>query len=69
MQISDLRTVSSGKHLKFKVDNIDAIGFGMGDKISLLKSGQLVDLVYNLELDVYSGFEKVQLKVKDIKIK
>lgn len=68
MQVSDIRTVGNGKHLKGKADGIDFIAFGMGNLIGLLKSGQLVDLAYNLELDTYNGFEKLQLKVKDILI-
>ncbi|MDD5415619.1 MAG: single-stranded-DNA-specific exonuclease RecJ [Candidatus Daviesbacteria bacterium] len=81
MQVSDIRTVGEGKHLKFKVspsvilsgaqrsegsNAIDAIAFGMGDWVNLLKSGQMLNLAYNLELDTYNGNDKVQLKVKDI---
>lgn len=83
MRVSDLRTVGEGKHLKFKVsfsvilsgaqrsegsNAIDAIAFGMGEWMNLLKFGQLIDLAYNLELDTYNGNEKLQLKVKDIKL-
>lgn len=77
LRVSDIRTVGEGKHLKFKVDdsewsrgtgNIDAIAFGMGSMENLLRNGQLVDLAYNLEINRYNGSEKLQLKVKDIKI-
>lgn len=83
MQISDIRTVGEGKHLKFKAspsvilsgaqrseesNSIDAIAFGMGEMADVLRSGQIIDMAYNLELDTYSGNEKLQLKVKDIKI-
>lgn len=68
MRVSDIRTVGEGKHLKFKADDIDAIAFGMGELSGSLTTGQLIDLAYNLELNVYNGFEKIQLKVKDIKI-
>lgn len=64
--ISDVRTVGEGKHLKFKIDDINAIAFGMGELISSLKSNQIVNIAYNLELDTYNGFEKLQLKIKDI---
>lgn len=67
MRISDIRTVGAGKHLKFKADGIDAIAFGMGEQVHLLRSDQTVDLAYNLELDTYNGNDKLQLKVKDIK--
>lgn len=69
MQVSDMRTVGNGKHLKFKTaGSIDAIAFGMGEWVNLLRNGQTVDLAYNLELDTYNGNNKLQLKVKDIKI-
>ena len=73
IQVSDSRTISQGKHLKFKVVDpersegpIDAIAFGMGDLVNILQNSQLIDIAYNLELDSYNGFEKLQLKVKDI---
>ncbi len=67
MQISDIRTVGNGKHLKFKVDGIDAIAFGMGQQAISLKNGQQIDLAFYLEIDNYNGFEKLQLRIKDMK--
>lgn len=67
MQISDIRTVGNGKHLKFKAERIDAIAFSKGELATILQNGQLIDLAYSLEVDSYNGFEKLQLKVKDIK--
>lgn len=67
MQISDIRTVGNDKHLKGKAEEVDFIAFGMGELVTLLRSGQTVDLAYNLELDTYNGNNKLQLKVKDIK--
>ena len=54
--------------MKFTADGLDAIGFGMGDLQGMLTNGQIVDLAYTLEIDNYNGFEKLQLKVKDIKM-
>lgn len=68
MEASDIRTVGNGKHLKFKANNIDAIAFGMGNLIDILQNGQLISLAFTPELDTYNGFEKLQLKVKDIRI-
>lgn len=81
MRISDIRTVGNGKHLKFKVSSpvilsgakrsegsIDCIAFVMGEQEKFLQNGQLVDLAYNLEIDNYNGNDKLQLKVKDIRI-
>lgn len=77
-QISDIRTVGEGKHLKFKVTSprhpelasgsIDCIAFGVGELANSLDNGQSVDLAFTLDLDAYNGFEKIQLKVKDVRI-
>lgn len=69
MQVSDIRTVGEGKHLKFKVDGLDAIAFGMGKLQTMLTNGQMVDVVYTPEIDTYNSFEKIQLKVKDFVVK
>lgn len=67
MQVSDVRVVGQGKHLKFKADNIDAIAFGLGNLAESLQNGQIVDLAFTPEIDNYNDFEKLQLKVKDIR--
>ncbi|MBI2337790.1 DHH family phosphoesterase [Candidatus Daviesbacteria bacterium] len=67
MKVSDIRTVGNGKHLKFKVDFLDAIAFGMGGQVDLLRSAQTADLAFTLELDTYNGNNKLQLKIKDIR--
>lgn len=68
MKISDVRTLSAGKHLKFRADGIDAIAFNMGELETFLKSGQLIDLAYNLEINKFNGNELLQLKIKDIQL-
>jgi single-stranded-DNA-specific exonuclease len=68
LKVSDIRTVGGGKHLKFKAEGIDAIAFGMGEWSEILKSGQLINLAYFLEINKFNGQEILQLKVKDIKI-
>ncbi|MBI2597274.1 single-stranded-DNA-specific exonuclease RecJ [Candidatus Daviesbacteria bacterium] len=68
MKVSNIRTVGNGKHLKFKVEGIDAIAFNMGEWITLLKADQLINLAYYLEINRFNGLENLQLKVKDIQI-
>ncbi len=77
MELSDLRTVGDGKHLKGKVvdpersygtGRIDFIAFSMGNMLNILKNGQLVNIAYNIEIDRYNGAEKLQLKVRDLTI-
>ncbi|HLC87695.1 MAG TPA: single-stranded-DNA-specific exonuclease RecJ [Patescibacteria group bacterium] len=68
LKVSDIRTLSGGKHLKFKADGIDAIAFNMGELESFLQSGQIINLAYNLELNKFNGAENLQFKVKDIQL-
>ena len=67
-KLSDLRTVGDGKHLKGKVDNVDFIGFSMGNMEKVLENGQYVGVAYTLDIDRFQGAEKLQFKVKDIKV-
>lgn len=67
MRLSDVRTVGEGRHLKGKADGVDFIAFNQGHLLNVLKNGQLINLAYNLEIDRFGGYEKLQLKIKDIK--
>lgn len=79
LRIVDMRTVGNNdKHLKLKLDDprtkrieevpaLDGIGFGMGAFASQIKVGDLVDLAYTLEKNVWNEEERLELKIKDIK--
>lgn len=68
LKVSDIRTLSNGKHLKFKADGIDAIAFNMGELESFVHSGQIINLAYTLEINKFNGNENLQFKVKDIQL-
>lgn len=68
MEISDIRTVGEGKHLKFRANGLEAIAFSMGNLAGQLVNGQKISLAYNLDLDTFNGSEKIQLRVADIQI-
>lgn len=61
------------KHLKMSVgkDNaqFEAIAFGMGARLPELKEGQIIDLVYTIDQNTWNGNTKLQLKVKDFKLR
>jgi single-stranded-DNA-specific exonuclease len=46
----------------------DAIGFGMADFSPQLSPEKTIDIAYNLLLDKWNGRQRLQLKLKDIKI-
>lgn len=69
MIVEDVRSVGTdAQHLKLQVDGCDAIGFNLGNLRANLRPGYKVDLVYSLAEDKYNGNQKVELKIKDLKI-
>ncbi len=47
---------------------LTGIGFGMADKIDLLKSGSPVSVCYHLDENEFRGVKSLQLRLKDIKL-
>jgi single-stranded-DNA-specific exonuclease len=74
------RTVGSdGSHLKFEVRQregdgatFDVIGFGMGEKLSVLersqKEGRPFELLFSLEDNTWNGRTTLQLKARDLRL-
>ncbi len=60
-------------HLKCQVKQddsrvtFDVIGFNLGSKLDLIKSGKKFDAVYSLDENTWNGNTKIQLKLKDIR--
>lgn len=75
MNIIDLKVCGNGtKHLKMSLRSssgspkiFDSIGFGMGEKLSDLKAGGSIDIVFNLCEDEWNGNKKMQLKIIDLR--
>ena len=60
------------KHLKVQLTQnglkpIGAIGFNLGDKLSLVKGGNSLEAVFTLEENEWNGTVSLQLKLKDIR--
>ena len=71
LKINSIRALSEGKHLKLtlKDDNfmIDAIGFNMGELSEKYLLDDKVDMVGNLDINVFNGNESIQILLKDIR--
>ncbi|MEF3692152.1 MAG: single-stranded-DNA-specific exonuclease RecJ [Candidatus Moraniibacteriota bacterium] len=75
LTIKDLRWIGNGeKHLKlFLTPNngqpkvFEAIGFNLSERFNNLKTGDKINLLFNLEEDEWNGNKKIQLKIIDIK--
>ncbi len=73
LKLDNFRYVGNkGNHLKasFSKNNriFDAIGFNMDMYDSFLKRKQIMDVVFNLEKNVFRNVESIQLNLKDIRI-
>ncbi len=73
--IEDMRLVGQdGKHLKLRVsqsnspEQLDAIGFNMGDFSEKIRVENTVDLLYTIEQNEWNGNNILQLKIKDFRI-
>jgi single-stranded-DNA-specific exonuclease len=65
---------SEGRHLKLLLgadgQTVDGIAFGMGPRFEELggaASGNLVDVVYALEVNEWNGERRLQLNVQDLR--
>lgn len=64
---SDARLIGAeGKHLKLKVQDIDAIGFGMGKFYGTVQPKACIDIAYSIDMNIWNGSRRLQLKLKDI---
>ncbi|WP_242395059.1 single-stranded-DNA-specific exonuclease RecJ [Anaeromyxobacter oryzisoli] len=63
------RTVgASGAHLKLSLGGraLDAIGFGMGDRLALCNQGR-IDAAFAMGFDEWDGRRRLQLKLRDVR--
>lgn len=72
VRIVSIDTVGADrKHLKMRVAAeqtiISAIGFNMAEYAAFFKTGDIVDLAFSADINVYQGRENAQLLLKDIK--
>ncbi|MEK7598548.1 MAG: single-stranded-DNA-specific exonuclease RecJ [Patescibacteria group bacterium] len=74
--VEEIKIVGNGnKHIKLALRSkeggpkiFDAIGFGMGEKFSGLKAGDIIKVVFNLQEDEWNDSKKMQLKLIDLKL-
>lgn len=70
LKMNEIRTTSDKRHLKLKLSagrtTVDAIGFSMGDRVLEFRTGDAVDLAFNLEINSWNSFDKVQLNIRDV---
>lgn len=76
--IGEIKTLSAGKHLKLRLSShtpglsgrkldIEAIGFNMGELADVYETGDVIDVIFSMEVNSWNGSERIQLNMKDIK--
>lgn len=70
LKIESIRAITEGAHLKLRLKDenlqIDVIGFHLGEYADEYRLGDKIDIVGNLEINVYNGLESIQMNVKDL---
>lgn len=74
LELADDAYVVGKNHLRLKVKKngiiMDAIGFNLGDFAKpLAMRGTKIDLAYVLELNVWNGNSKIQMRLKDLQMR
>ena len=72
MTVAQVRPLSEGKHVKLTLRSgefyIDAVGFNMGELNEILKNDDLIDIAFNLDINLYRGMRQLQVLLKDVKL-
>ncbi|MCX6766154.1 MAG: single-stranded-DNA-specific exonuclease RecJ [Candidatus Moranbacteria bacterium] len=75
LTVDKLKTVGNGnQHLKVYLRSTDgppkifeAIGFNLNEQFGHLKENDVIDVLFNLQLDNWNGNKKIQLKLIDLR--
>ena len=75
VKVLDSRTVGSeSRHLKLLVSDpssfisFRAIAFGFGDRVSQIRLGDRLDVVYSVQENVWNGNRNLELVIKDLRL-
>lgn len=71
LEIANIRVLSDGKHIKLSLSRagytIDAVGFGMGAYADEIKVHDKIDILFQLDINVFRGERQVQAILKDMR--
>ena len=70
LQVSNIRELSKGKHIRMDLivpsGSIAAIGFSLGEFSKLIKLGDKISLIGELEINEWAGIRSAQINIKNI---
>ena len=71
MTVSQKRALSDGKHIKLTLRSneylVDAVGFNMGELNQEISNDDMVDIAFNVDINIYRGMRQLQVILKDVK--
>ena len=68
VQIRDIVTMGNdGQHIKFRINSHWALAFGQAEEWKDYKIGDMIDVVYYLEMNEFNGRREVQMKLVDVR--
>ncbi|MFH1392684.1 MAG: single-stranded-DNA-specific exonuclease RecJ [bacterium] len=66
--IQDMQCVGNGaQHLKMRLSNFKAIGFNCSGYASHLNINDKIDIIFELEEDIWQGYKNLQIKIVDLR--
>ncbi len=72
LRVAGVHTMSEGKHLRLQLSDghvsVQAVGFSMGHLAEKLSVDSRIDIVFNLEANVYRGERRAQVLLKDMRL-
>lgn len=72
LSVSQIKPLSDGKHIKLILTadeySIEVVGFNMGELLEVLNINDIVDIAFNIDINIYRGARQLQILLKDIKI-
>ena len=72
LTISQIKPLSDRKHMKLVLTSgehtFEAIGFNMGEMLDVLSLEDKIDIVFNIDINIYRGARQLQVLLKDLKI-
>lgn len=69
LEVGAMRLLSENKHLRVNLSGWEAIGFGMGPRGAEIRPGMKVDAAFHLEVNNWQDREKLQMKLRDFKVR
>ena len=72
LTISQIKPLSDKKHMKLLLSlgeySFEAIGFNMGELLDTLVIDDKIDIVFNIDINIYRGARQLQVLLKDLRI-